>query len=962
MSTKDDLRAGIEFGFIDDTVEASGRYQPALLTNQGGDTILDHLTDELHTTKGFTFAVAFVTEGGLIDIKSTLNDLARKDIRGRLITSNYLDFNQPKVFKELLKLPNVDVRIINENGFHTKAYSFNHGDYTSVIIGSANLTQTALKKNFEWNLRVTSTHQGDITKQITARLDDLWNKAVPLTEDWIADYAAHYEDRKPNIQIERTDYFIESEEIRPNRMQEPALLALRKLRQQGAEKGLVVSATGTGKTYLAAFDVKQFAPERMLFVVHREQILKKSIESFKKVLGGKASDYGLLSGSHKDYEAKYLFATINMVSRPDVMDQLGKERFDYILIDEAHRVGHTQDAERETMYQRFMKYFTPKFMLGMTATPERTDGVNVYEYFDYNVAYEISLLDALDSELLAPFHYIGVTDFEKDGEIIDDNTELRRLVSDERVNYLLEKTNYYGYAGPELHGLIFVSRIDEGEALVNELNARDVAARFISGKNSVEEREQAVRDLEDGKLEYIVTVDVFNEGVDIPKVNQVVMMRPTVSSIIFLQQLGRGLRKIEGKEYVTVIDFIGNYSNNYMIPMAFDKTRSSNKERIRKNIISPTISGVSTINFEEVARQQILKAVGQAKLDSAARFKDAYNTLKQKIGNRIPMFMDFVALGSVAIEDIVDKYKNLIDFQLKFENVADLPKFDGQKVKLLAFMAKEIATSKRILEIDILGWLLDDDQLNDTEMEERFESAHYFFDEESLDNVQKILDMSYYMTATANKYGNMPIVVRNDSVWRLSNEFKNELEDEEFKRYVRDAVEAGRVNLKQNFNTRVRFQRGQKYLRTDVIKMLDWNKEQTGQNVGGYMKRPDDKYLPAFITLDKTDNYANLVAYEDGFINRDTMVWFSKNQRTLNSPTEKLISEADEFGFIQMFVKKSGVIAADGKDFYYLGSAKVLNFEQEVRPDANGKETTLIKFEIRLEYPVEQSLYRALTE
>lgn len=706
MSTKDDLRAGIEFGFIDDSVEASGRYQPALLTNQGGDTILDHLTGELHTTKGFTFAVAFVTEGGLIDIKSTLNDLAQKGIRGRLITSNYLDFNQPKVFKELLKLPNVDVRIINENGFHTKAYSFNHGDYTSVIIGSANLTQTALKKNFEWNLRVTSTHQGDITKQITARLDDLWNKAVPLTEEWIADYAEHYEDRKPNIQIERTDYFIESEEIRPNRMQEPALLALLKLRQQGAEKGLVVSATGTGKTYLAAFDVKQFAPERMLFVVHREQILKKSIESFKKVLGGKDSDYGLLSGSHKDYEAKYLFATINMVSRPDVMAQLGKERFDYILIDEAHRVGHTQDAERETMYQRFMKYFTPKFMLGMTATPERTDGVNVYEYFDYNVAYEISLLDALDSELLAPFHYIGVTDFEKDGEIIDDNTELRRLVSDERVNYLLEKTNYYGYAGPELHGLIFVSRIDEGEALVNELNARDVAARFISGKNSVEEREQAVRDLEDGKLEYIVTVDVFNEGVDIPKVNQVVMMRPTVSSIIFLQQLGRGLRKIEGKEYVTVIDFIGNYSNNYMIPMAFDKTRSSNKERIRKNIISPTISGVSTINFEEVARQQILKAVGQAKLDSAARFKEAYNTLKQKIGNRIPMFMDFVALGSVAIEDIVDKYKNLIDFQLKFENVADLPKFDDQKVKLLAFMAKEIATSKRILEIDILGWLL----------------------------------------------------------------------------------------------------------------------------------------------------------------------------------------------------------------------------------------------------------------
>ncbi|WP_278284772.1 DEAD/DEAH box helicase [Weissella cibaria] len=292
------------------------------------------------------------------------------------------------------------------------------------------------------------------------------------------------------------------------------------------------------------------------------------------------------------------------------MEKLGSDRFNYILIDESHRVGHNQDSDRETMYQRFMNYFKPEFMLGMTATPERTDGVNVYEYFDYNVAYEISLLDALDSELLAPFHYIGVTDFEKDGEIIDDTTELRRLVSDERVNYLLEKTNYYGYSGPTLHGLIFVSRIDEGEALVKALATRDIAARFISGKNSVEERERAVADLEDGTLAYIVTVDVFNEGVDIPKVNQIVMMRPTVSSIIFLQQLGRGLRKIDGKEYVTIIDFIGNYSNNYMIPMAFDKSRSSNKERIRKNIISPAVTGVSTINFEQVARQQILRAVG----------------------------------------------------------------------------------------------------------------------------------------------------------------------------------------------------------------------------------------------------------------------------------------------------------------------------------------------------------------
>ena len=572
------------------------------------------------------------------------------------------------------------------------------------------------------------------------------------------------------------------------------------------------------------------------------------------------------------------------------------------------------------------------------------------------------MLDALDSELLAPFHYIGVTDFEKDGEIIDDTTELRRLVSDERVNYLLEKTNYYGYSGPKLHGLIFVSRIDEGETLVKALATRGFAARFISGKNSVEERERAVADLEDGTLSYIVTVDVFNEGVDIPKVNQIVMMRPTVSSIIFLQQLGRGLRKIDGKEYVTIIDFIGNYSNNYMIPMAFDKSRSSNKERIRKNIISPAVTGVSTINFEQVARQQILRAVGDAKLDSAARFKDAYNTLKQKIGNKIPMLVDFVRMGSVAIEDVVDKYKNLLAYQLKFETLDAVPNFDSQKVKLLSNLSKEIAVSKRILEIDILGWLIEFGQISDTEIKSRFDDAQYFYDAETLDSVERILNMFYFMKGTAEKYGDLPLIDRTNGVWQLTDEFKKVLSDNTFKTYVSDAITAGRLNLLQNFDPSVRFQIGQKYLRTDVIKMLDWDKEQTGQNVGGYMKRPDDKFLPAFITLDKTDNYVNLVAYEDGFINRDTMVWFSKNQRTLKSPTEKLISESNEFGFIQMFVKKSGVVAADGKDFYYLGSAKVLSAEQETKRDAKDKETTLIKFEIRLEHPVNQSLYRALTE
>ena len=442
----------------------------------------------------------------------------------------------------------------------------------------------------------------------------------------------------------------------------------------------------------------------MLYVVHREQILEQAMKSFKKVIGGPNSDYGILSGNKHELNCKYTFATVNMITSQKIKGLLGPNAFDYILLDEAHRVSHKENDQQQTMYQKLMNFYQPNFMLGMTATPERTDGTNVYEYFDYNLAYEDSLLDALDRDLLAPFHYIGVTDFEKDGEIITDTTELKNLVSEERVDYVVDKTNYYGPRKPDVHGLIFVSRIDEGQELAKKLCDRGINAKFVYSKNTISEREKAVSLLENGELDYILTVDIFNEGVDIQCLNQIVMMRPTKSSIIFLQQLGRGLRKYPGKDYVTVLDFIGNYNENYMIPMAFDKTHSSNKEQIRKQIISPSISGVSTINFEEIARKRVLHAVGQAKLDSMKRFKDAYFNLKDKIGH-IPMLTDFVKYGNINIADIIGKFKSLYNMHVKFEGKTS-PHLNDMRQKFLFFISKEISVSKRPVEAMLLQSLI----------------------------------------------------------------------------------------------------------------------------------------------------------------------------------------------------------------------------------------------------------------
>ena len=339
----------------------------------------------------------------------------------------------------------------------------------------------------------------------------------------------------------------------------------------------MISATGTGKTYLSAFDVHQFEPKRMLFIVHREQILQKSLKDFQKVLQFPESE-ALIYHSGADLTGKkYVFATIQTLSRDYHLNLFSEDYFDYILIDEVHKAGADS-------YKKVMAHFQPEFFLGMTATPERTDGQNIYELFDYNIAYEIRLQDALDNDMLCPFIYFGVKDIEINGQLIDETTNITNLTSDERVKHILQKIDFYGVSGDKVKGLIFCSSKQEVHELALKLNQNGKNCRALTGDDTIETRNEVVAQLERGELEYILTVDIFNEGIDIPSVNQVVMLRNTQSSIVFVQQLGRGLRKHESKEYVTIIDFIGNYKNNYLIPIALFGDKSMNKDNYRRNL------------------------------------------------------------------------------------------------------------------------------------------------------------------------------------------------------------------------------------------------------------------------------------------------------------------------------------------------------------------------------------------
>ena len=514
MTEKATIKNAILNGLYDRNYQAHQQFTPKLIGNEDG-TIWETLRYELMNCKSFTWAVAFITSDILTPLKVILADLARQGIQGTLITSDYLGFNSPQMFAELLKIPNLKVMLTTIPGFHTKGYFFTHDGYSTALIGSANFTRAALLQNHETMLKVTSSQHLTLFSQVATGISHLQNESHPLTEEWIANYAKSWQSPKTSNGSNKSN-----RKIIPNQMQRAALIELQGLIDRGAHRGLVVSATGTGKTYLGVFAVKENRPQKFLYVVHREQVARKAMQSFQRVIGGSQEDFGLISSQHHDFSPRYLFATVQTLSQKKVLEGLSPQMFDFILVDEAHRAAAPS-------YQRLMDHFKPKFWLGMTATPDRMDNQDVYGIFDYHIAYEIRLRDALNNDMLVPFHYVGVQDYEANGEVIDETTNLKRLVASERVKYVLRQLEYYGYCGRQPRGLVFCSRQAEARELAKQFTALGHPAIALTNQDSNYQRQEAVKRLENGELEYLITVDLFNEGVDIPSLNQIVMLRNT---------------------------------------------------------------------------------------------------------------------------------------------------------------------------------------------------------------------------------------------------------------------------------------------------------------------------------------------------------------------------------------------------------------------------------------------------
>ncbi len=980
------LRTGMEAAFIDGSLAADPAYKTEFVTNDWthGTKVLSTVEDELLRCDRFDISVAFITLGGITPLLQTLKELERRNIPGRILTTNYLSFSEPKALEKLHELKNITLKMYDaeeaETGFHTKGYIFKSEEIYRIIIGSSNMTSTALTENWEWNTKLVSTEQGEIANRIVNEFNQLWTSEYALSyERFYEAYRERYQIIKHQREIAKKDAVpsLEKYTLKPNSMQERFIAGLRKIVDAGESRALLISATGTGKTYASAFAMRELGFKRVLFLVHRNQLARQTKKSYERVFPRTVS-MGVICGRESIDECKnkeYIFATVQTLSRDDNLREFRPDAFDAIILDETHHsVANT--------YQKIMHYFNPRLWLGMTATPDKRDdhieGRNVYELFHYNIAHEIRLQQAMEDNLLCPFHYFGITDLAVESEV-DGSVEFSLLTTDERIKHIVNQAAYYGYSGDKVKGLIFCSKIKESEILSEKLNhtINPATGKYfrtiaLNGSASEEERQQAFERLaadEDQEgicpLDYILSVEILNEGVDIIEVNQVIMLRPTESPIVFIQQLGRGLRKAEGKEYVVILDFIGNYTNNFMIPIALSGDRTYNKDNIRRFLMEGcrVLPGASTIHFDEISRKRIFASVDNANFSDIKLIKENYTTLKNKLG-RIPALKDFDDYGEMDVLRIFDNsslgsyYKFLVKYEKEYT-----VRLSAEEESVVEFISKKLASGKRIQDLQMMKRLLayargysriglfmglaEDLKVYGKEM-----SAV------QRQNIVNVLTNEFPAGSGKKTYDKCVFLEKEGSDYKPSSRFLQMLGNDEFYQILEELIDFGIARYERDYRSSygdTDLVLYQKYTYEDVCRLLNWENNEVPLNIGGYKFDRKTKTFPVFINYEKADDISATTKYEDHFVSRRVLIAISKSGRSLESEDVQNFLKAKERGIrVELFVRKNKEDKGS-KEFYYLGTMTASGRAEEFMMPNTDK--SAVEIEWILSEPVREDLY-----
>lgn len=894
------------------------------LTNYSDKNFLETIKDNLQRCSSFYFSVSFIKKAGLILIEKEIENALKRGVKGRIITSTYQNFTDILSLNTFLDWQNqydnfechLDFECFGENGFHSKGYLFEYADSIELIVGSSNITRFALLKNIEWNISLYSKESINSYNEAFIEFNNLWDKTLELNKELIDQYTIRID-----YAIEKWDMdYISSDSltINPNSMQRKALKELRRYRDTGVDKALIISATGSGKTYLAAFDARNFDARRLLYIVHRDVILKDALNTFANVFGAQKT-YGLYTGAKNELDNDFIFASTSMLARH--LDDFSPNEFDYIVYDEVHHIVADSGM-------KIFEYFKPEFMLGLTATPERMDNKDVFGIFDQNIPYELRLRDAIINDLVVPFHYYGIRTKLADYKDKDRMKISREISRSDNVNFIASEIEKHRIKDKKLKCLAFCTTIQHCFLMAEEFREVGYNAIPLSGGNNLGERIKAFKNLQDDSnpLEIICAVDILNEGVDIPEVNMVLFLRPTESQTIFLQQLGRGLRKYPGKNYLTVLDFIGNnYQRSVQIALALGTLSNTPytekpylKAMIRTNFESLDIPGV-LINIDELSKEEIISYIDKTNFNTTDALKKDYQNFKKYIqSEKYPSHMDYL---NYDISPNLDRFiksringkknKSYYSF-LKKIGEETIPFFSKEENDIIDNV-EEMIPIVRVDEFVILKQYLEQARIDLEELNNIYPSTS-----------KESLEYAYNYLIKQNILGNE----------KLNLIYTNR----EFRDYLDDAINYGLTRYNIEFGEfDGKYKLYGNYFKEQVGMVMLKEKMMDLKIIGTYYDKDNEGDTYIFVGLKK--DVESRLDYKDKFLNPSLMQWESRTNTTFdNAEGKKILNTKRVYLFVRKVDEEDGI----NLPFTYFGTAKIQNIRESYTEEDGKKLPTLL--------------------